>query len=174
MIGARRLHVRAAVAAVVLVAFAVSTARWFVWPSLDTPHPADAIIVFGGSGGRYEKGLAMARAGLAPNLLMSLEGIDDRCRVAIPGVRVSCFLPAPLTTQGEARYLAAVTRQNGWRRVIVVVTTTQATRARIRIRRCYGGSLQVVGVALPLLKRPYAVAYEWAAMMKAFTIQRGC
>jgi hypothetical protein len=57
----------------------------------------------------------------------------------------------------------------------VVVPTTQASRARLRIGRCYSG--QVLEVAFS----PQGIgewlmqfAYEWGAMFKAVVLQPSC
>ena len=90
-----------AIAALVAL-FLVLTAVLFVWPATNAPRRSDAIVVLGGSGPRIQKGLALARAGYAPYLVLSDPG-DEPCHWAIHNVKVICFDPNPSTTQGEAR-----------------------------------------------------------------------
>ena len=59
-----------AIAALVAL-FLVLTAVLFVWPATNAPRRSDAIVVLGGSGPRIQKGLALARAGYAPYLVIS-------------------------------------------------------------------------------------------------------
>ena len=63
----------------------------------------------------------------------------------------------------------------GWRRIIVVAQTTQATRARLRISRCYPGQVLEVAIAPQGIGEwLYQLAYEWGALFKALVLQRGC
>ena len=60
--------------AALLALFLVLTAVLFVWPATNAPRRSDAIVVLGGSGPRIQKGLALARAGYAPYLVISDPG----------------------------------------------------------------------------------------------------
>ncbi|CAO5180934.1 DUF218 domain-containing protein [Frankia sp. AiPs1] len=156
------------------IAVAVATVRLFVLPHQDRPAPADAIVMFAGSPGRIERAVALARAGYAPVLAVSTPTADDPCPSGLMGVEVICFAPDPLTTRGESRWLAAAAAQRGWHSVIVITATTQTTRARLRLSRCYDGQARMIGVHPPRAMWPYMIAYEWAAMGKALLLQRGC
>jgi uncharacterized SAM-binding protein YcdF (DUF218 family) len=157
--------------------FLVLTATLFVWPSTNAPRRSDAIVVLGGSGTRIQKGLALARAGYAPYLVVS---VDDRaehshCPTPPPKVSIICFIPDPLTTQGEARAVTKLALAHNWRQIIVVPGMPQTTRARIRFDRCYHGTLlfdpaSPGGVGAWI----HSVLYEWRALAKALTLQRGC
>lgn len=140
-------------------------------PARDSPSHADAIVVFGGADDRSELGVRLAREGLAPLFAISAFA-PPGCASGVPaGVEKVCFRPEPETTQGEARYLAA---WRNWRHVIVVVGRAQATRARIRVQRCTGGRVDYVTTTPPVLLRPYRIAYESAARVKAEILQRRC
>jgi hypothetical protein len=177
----RRVLLWSAVAFVVVVA--VLTARLFVWPPTDSLHKADAILVMSGSGPRDQKGLALARAGYAPLLLVS-NGFDSDgiprsdsklCGSHYYGVRVVCFLPRPYTTQGEARYLARTAVADHLHTVIVVAGRAQTVRARLRVTRCFNGQVVVDPVSPTSFARGvYLVLYEWGALLKALVLQRGC
>ena len=161
---------------VVLGAFAAASARLFIWPPPDHAQSADAIVVLGGGGHRRLVGYDLARSGLSKTLAVSTSDTDKPLRGApeFVGVDVIKFRPEPFTTQGEARYLAEQAQKRGWKRVIVVSGREQMTRARLRIRRCYAGELVMVAAPRQLRWVPYDVVYEWAAMVKAVVLERGC
>ncbi|WP_237702970.1 YdcF family protein [Candidatus Protofrankia datiscae] len=157
------------------VLFLTATGRLFVWPVRDAPEPVDAIVMYAGSPGRLARAIELVRAGYAPVLAVSTPpGADDPCPAALPGIQVICFRPDPVTTQGEARMTAELATRYGWRSVMIVVGTPQDTRARLRVKRCYEGRALFVTVSPRLRGWPYAISYEWAAMIKALTIQRNC
>ena len=158
--------------------FIALTARLFVWPDSGVPAHADAIIVFSGDGDRLSVGLALASRGVAPNLVVSVgspeQAANDRCSPPIAGVTVYCFVPHPGTTQGEARYAAQLADANNWRSVILVTSTPQDWRARLRMGRCYNGKIYVATSPLPRHEWPRAIVYEWGATLKALLLQRDC
>jgi uncharacterized SAM-binding protein YcdF (DUF218 family) len=166
----RRSLIGAAICAVVVVA----TGILFWSPASSRPRKADAVVVFGGAGARDEEGERLVREGIAPILAESVNTTYDPCYRQQARFPVICFRPQPLTTQGEARWLAATARTRGWHRVVVVVSVPQATRARLRIRRCYSGELQIVTVHLSVASMLANAVYEWGATSKALTLQRGC
>ena len=162
-----------AVAALVAL-FLVLTAVLFVWPATNAPRRSDAIVVLGGSGPRIQKGLALARAGYAPYLVLSDPG-DEPCHWAIHNVKVICFDPNPSTTQGEARETTTLAKEHNWHQIIVVSGIPQTTRARILFDRCTDRTL-LFDPASPggLGEWIHNVIYEWGALAKAETLQRGC
>lgn len=177
-----RVRIAAVVVFVLLVVFCVMTAVLFVYPDLNAPERSDAIVVLGGHGApAFEKGVALAKEGYAPQLVLSLQNWQ-RCgqyqsylAVDLPKTKVHCFKPNPQTTQGEARAIEAFAKREGWSRIIVVVPTTQASRARLRIGRCYPGQVLMVafspqGIGEWLMQ----FAYEWGAMFKAVVLQPSC
>ena len=58
--------------------------------------------------------------------------------------------------------------------MVLVTTREQDTRARVRMKRCFSGSVYVVTAPLPLSNVPYQVAYEWGALVKTLVLQPGC
>ncbi|HWD54701.1 MAG TPA: hypothetical protein VG346_06245 [Acidimicrobiales bacterium] len=177
-----RVRIVAAVVAVLVLVFCIMTAVLFVYPDVNAPEHADAIVVLGGHGApAFDKGVALANQGYAPYLVLSLQTWQS-CQpyqaylaVHLPHVQVRCFKANPQTTQGEARSIEAFAKKLDWKRVIVVLPTTQASRARLRIGRCYPG--QVLEVAFS----PQGIgqwieqfAYEWGALFKALVLQPSC
>jgi hypothetical protein len=56
---------------VAVAAFAVMSARLFVWPAADAPRAADAVVLFaGGTGERLALAERLMAAGTAPNLVI--------------------------------------------------------------------------------------------------------
>ncbi|WP_045879331.1 YdcF family protein [Pseudofrankia sp. DC12] len=174
--GLRRRRLLRGAAGLLIVGFLLTTAKLYVFPKRDAPVPVDAIVMFAGSTGRLELAVTLARDGYAPVLAVSQPTPADPCPPdTIAGVEVICFHPKPLTTQGEARWTGATARARGWRSILVITSTPQDTRARLRLSRCYDGHVRVMSVDAP--NRPtwaYMVAYEWAATVKALTLQRSC
>jgi uncharacterized SAM-binding protein YcdF (DUF218 family) len=157
-----------------LVLLGVTTALLFVWPATDHPVPADAVVVLGGDGRRQAMGERLVRSGVAPVLAISIGSPYDPCYRRHEPFQVICFIPSPRTTQGESRWLSDTARAKGWRNVVVVASYPQATRARLRIRRCYHLGLEVVAVHVGLRRTVADSVYEWGAMLKALTLQRSC
>ncbi|MGH9107166.1 MAG: YdcF family protein [Acidimicrobiales bacterium] len=161
----------------VVALVAALSAKLFVWPAQDPLEGAhaDAIVVLGGPGPRLRVALQLAKEHAAPVMLISVPSVRWRCpRVAVPGVRVQCFRPDPFSTQGEARYAAEQARLHHWDSLIVVSSVPQATRARLRIKRCFGGTVKVVAARPSLAGWAYGVVYEWGALAKALVWQRSC
>lgn len=162
----------------VVVALVVASIPLFVWPGAGTPPHADAIVLFNGAGDRLHTAERLARAHVAPNLVVSrgssywVQG--DRCAAEIPGVTVTCFVPDPSTTQGEAEFVADLAARYHWRSIVLVSSRPQQLRARLRLDRCFDGRIHPVSSGLPAIRWPGAVLYEWLAMAKALIWQRAC
>ena len=175
----RRLRrIVAGAAAIVVAALAVTTARAFVWPAQGMPAHVDAIVMMNGSGDRLQAAERIAWAQRPPMLVVSRGtpswGHGSACAARIPAVKVICFDPSPSTTRGEAEFAGRIARQYHWRSVALVTTPVQATRARIRMQRCFKGKVYVTTTPLPIQDWPWAIAYEWAATFKALFIERTC
>ena len=156
--------------------FAAATARLFVWPARGVPAHADAIVLFNGQGGRTDLALALAYSHVAPNMLMSRGSpvATYSCSPPIQGVTITCFDPDPATTQGEAEFAARMAATHHWGSVVLITSRPQATRARLRMRRCFNGHLSVATASLRKREWPRALAYEWGALAKALVVERGC
>lgn len=173
----RRYLIAASIGAVLLFALASVTARVFVWPDLQPlPEHADAIIELGGPRmlNRDRVALELAREHRAPVLVQSTTGSDTDCLPPAGGVRVMCFEADPRTTRGEARWIAAVAAQRHWDSIILVTTPDQAWRARLRVSQCFPG--KVYNATAPLRWHDWfrQIPYQWAASIKALTVERTC
>ena len=161
----------------VLALWGSLSAALFVWPSLDPIKGtrADAILVMGGPGPRLQVAFKLAEEHAAPVMLVSVASVRWNCpSLDIPGVRVECFRPDPFSTQGEARYAASQARLHGWHSLIVVSSVPQATRARLRVQRCFPGTVKLVAARPSPARWAYGVLYEWGALLKALVWQRSC
>ena len=153
--GQKGARIFLAVVAVVAALFLSLSATLFVWPAQNALHGAhaDAIVVLGGPGPRWQVAVELAKEHAAPLMLVSVASPRWNCPgTDLPGVRIECFRPDPFSTMGEARFVARQARANGWHSLIVVSSTPQVTRARLRVKRCFDGSVYVVA-ARPRLTR---------------------
>jgi hypothetical protein len=148
----------------------------FVFPELNSPEHADAIVVLGGSGaGPLERGYHLAADGYANLLVFSLVPSQHCSPSILPKVTVRCFRPQPQSTQGEAEAIEKLASADHWHRILVVMPTTQASRARLRIERCYHGPFLEIGVPpTGLWGWVVGVMYEWPALIKALVLQPDC
>lgn len=171
--GKRR--VLAAVIALVAVFIAV-TARLFVWAAQGMPPRVGAIVMLAGPGDRMPVALQLAREHRASVLVVSRgwQGYGGPCPSAISGVKLICFEPDPGDTRGEAEAIGRLARRYHWSSVVLVTIRSQDTRARIMVKRCFGGATYVVTAPLPLRSWPYQVAYGWGALFKALVLYRSC
>lgn len=164
-----------ALVAILIVLFLAATARLFIWPQTDAPARVDAIVALDGYPSRTGKALSLARAGYAPNVLLSVVTYKTpACRQKIPGVRIVCFMPNPVDTRGEAEFVSRFADERGWTSLIVVSSVPQTTRARMIVGRCFAGRILMVPVPVPTSRLPWAIAYEWGAFTKALLFERHC
>jgi hypothetical protein len=166
------------VLATVLALFAAATARLFVWPPQGMPAHVSAIVMLNGPGDRYGTALRLARTHRASVIVISRGssywGHGSICAPEIREVKVICFDPRPPTTRGETEYAGELATRYHWRSIVLVATTPQNIRARLRLGRCFGGKVYVVDAPLPARAWPYAIAHEWGAITKAMVVQRSC
>jgi len=158
--------------------FCAATVRLFVWPERGMPARVDAIVMLNGQGKRLPTTLDLAWAHRARVVVISRGspywGNGSICAPQIPGVRVICFSPHPDTTQGEAEFAGRLARRYHWHSIALVTTAPQDTRARLRVERCFPGSIYVMTAPLRAYDWPYALVYEWGATIKALVFQRAC
>ncbi|MCU1642661.1 MAG: YdcF family protein [Nocardia sp.] len=177
----RRLAAAVATALALLVGIGFAGVPIYIHPQVDPLRPADAIVVLGGTAyARFDMGVALARQGLAPQLLISRStGVNDRqmdryCNGHY-AFTVSCFVPDPWTTQGEAREIRRRAQAQGWKHIIVVTYTPHVSRARYIVERCFPGEITMVASPSDSGVTFWAWMYvrQSAGYVRAF-LQRGC
>jgi uncharacterized SAM-binding protein YcdF (DUF218 family) len=154
------------------------TYRLFVRPELPPlPDRADVIFVLSGYGDRIHIAERLVREGRAPVVVWSTtaERAAAPCLSGLAHeVTVMCIHPEPYSTRGEARAIATLAAEHGWRSMILVTTRDQAWRARVRVSRCFDGEIYHAIAELPRDMWPRQVAYQWGATIKAFTVEIPC
>ena len=95
--------------------------------------------------------------------------LKSACRNKNPAYQVICFQPEPRTTQGEAREIARLAGQHGWKSIIVVTSKYHISRARLIVDRCMPGTVRMVDTpAKPSLRGwAYQFAYQTGGFAKA-------
>ncbi len=150
-VGRRRLVVvLAAGLVVVLVAvFGVLTVK-VEHPRYDALGPADAVVVLGQPDSQaLDLAQSLVDQGISSKLvLLSPWGEPPQCADPPAGVTVTCVVPDPKTTQGDARAIRDLAEQNGWHSLVVVTWATHVTRSRRLIEACYSGTLMMTGYSL--------------------------
>lgn len=155
-----------------------------VRPATDTiskADPVDAVVALAGTPRSVAAAQALVEQGAGRELVLSNPfGSNDPmmkqvCAAHPTGYRVTCFVPDPSSTRGEARAIRTLAREHGWRTVAVVTSTDHISRARMIVARCYGGRLQMIDSGVPISPAEWAydVVYQSAAFVKAALLQ-GC
>ncbi len=176
-----RGRIALAVGLVLVAALLLATARWIVWPETDpVPKRADAVVVLGGGGGeRLDEGLRLMENAVAPVLVISdgnRRGWEEANRLCdgAAGFEVVCFKPEPERTQGEAREVARIARERGWKRIVVVTSDYHAIRAGRLFRRCFGHDVPAVDAGPDGMPGIGQIVHEWLAYAHALVIEREC
>ena len=151
-----------------------------LWPPTSRPRHADAVVVLEGDHGeRLPLALKLLHQGVAGTLVF--DGTPDSvaaqamCHQAEP-FPVVCLDLNPDSTAYEARAAASLSKRRHWRSFIVVTTDDHVLRARMRFRRCFRGTIGVVGAALPpgSASRLRLLEHEWLGVIDASLLDRGC
>ena len=170
----RRLRIALLVLGVLLVALVIETVVFFIDPSTGHVDRPQAVVVLDGYGNRIARGELLARQQHVVDLVVS-DPPYAVCPPATSRMKVYCFHPHPVSTQGEARAVAALARKHHWTRLLVVAGTTQVVRARLRLERCYSGQMAFSGVdPSGFLSWVYEISYDEVSMVKALVWQTGC
>jgi hypothetical protein len=157
-----------------LALLSVLELRLFVTPATGSVQDPQAVIALGGYGDRASAAVELAHEQHITTVVFST-GAPDECPAHLQGLIVRCFVPQPVSTQGEARAIAELAHQYHWTRLLVVAGTTQISRADLRIGRCFGGQVAFAGVdPSGILQWGYRLVYDTAAMLKATVWQWGC
>jgi uncharacterized SAM-binding protein YcdF (DUF218 family) len=154
----------------------VASVRLFARPRVDAADRADAVVALDGDRPRRVRAaVALAAAGVAPTLVVvRCESVAPELLVAseLPFDVVS-FVPKPSSTRGEARAVARLAEERGWRRVIVVTSTYHVTRARMIFARALRCDVALVAAGYSRSRMPRHVASEWLKLVLAVTVRRG-
>ncbi|WP_341394790.1 YdcF family protein [Arthrobacter sp. G119Y2] len=122
----------------------------FYYPQVHEPAGADAVVVLAGAASeRLPVGRDLSYQGYAGDLVLSTTDtpgnrITDMYCDYISSPAVTCFLPEPLTTRGEARAVARLAADNGWDNLIVVTSRYHLLRAETNISQCSTATLTMV------------------------------
>ncbi len=143
---------RVVAAVITLIAVWLLWCVWFVmYPNdVDQPRRADAIFVLGPYlDPRASQAIELAQRLGVEHVAYSVGDtpgqIDGGRCVDVPrGIQVTCFVPSPYTTRGEARELRKLAAARHWKSVIVLAPRAQISRAQMLIDRCYSGKVQMV------------------------------
>ena len=170
------------VLALLAVAWLVATGFLFIWPPTDPAGRADAVVVLsGGRDRRLDPALRLMQQHVAPLLVISGTGYDRKwkkahalCDHGAHGFRVLCFDPKPYSTRGEARALARLAQQHGWRKIDVVTSRYHVFRARLVIQRCYHRKLAMIGASYRWTEAALDWISEWGKLLVQVTVQRSC
>jgi len=150
----------------------------FVWAPVATESPrrADAIVVLAGSSTRLPVALDLFHRGVAPTLAISRDPADKaRARLCrLPPRHAFCFQARPYSTRGEARAIARLARERGWRSVAIVSSRFHLFRVRLLVRRCTDARLELVPAPVTWWRWPQVIAGEWLKLAVAETTRRGC
>jgi uncharacterized SAM-binding protein YcdF (DUF218 family) len=178
----------AVAAALIVVTMGVAGYPVYVTPRADpvpSGEPVDAVVALGGLPESAQTARRLFDEGRARHLVLSnpygraknvVTGLCRDVAAGAPGTQgVTCFVPDPSTTRGEAQEIARMARAQHWDRVIVVAPTFHLSRARMIVRRCYAGELMMVDARADIgaVTWVYQFGYQTAGYLKAFT-QRGC
>jgi hypothetical protein len=174
----KRRRLLAAALVISVIAGSAATVRLFIWPDRGMPARVSAIVMLNGPGDRLDTALDLAWQHRAPFVVIArgsaFFGHGSVCAPRIPKVHVICFDPNPATTKGEAEFAGRLAMRYHWQSVVLVTATSQDSRARLRMERCFTGPVYVMTTPLPLSRWPYELAYEWGATVKALIFQRSC
>jgi uncharacterized SAM-binding protein YcdF (DUF218 family) len=167
--------------AVVTATLLLSTARLFVWPPAGAVTSADAVVVLSGDpGDRMAGALELMADGVAPVLVHA--GTPDSafanalCEGGNAAYEVVCLRPQPDNTAAEARAVARLAHERGWRSLAVVTSSFHNARAGINFRRCLNGDVHMVPTA-SARGRQFTltqVPREWLRVIYLQTLHRRC
>lgn len=154
LLGRRRLVVGVAAAlALLLVAVLAALAVLAVQvehPRYDAIRPADAVVVLGEPDRpALELAERLLDDGVSDRLvLLAPWGDPPECGDPPAGVTVTCLVPDPRTTQGDARAIRDIAAENGWTSLVVVTWATHVSRSRVLIEACFPGTVMMTGYPL--------------------------
>lgn len=151
-------------------------------PEAPLPVPADAIVVLSGDlGDRLERAVALAKAGVAPTLVI-LRPSDgpavgsSLCGRRVGGATVRCVDPELVSTRGDGREIARLAAAGHWSNVVVVTSRFHGLRARIVVDRCTPARVTMATSRPSLPWRGWlrAMAHEIGGLVEVGLLRRVC
>ena len=135
---------------------------------------ADAIVSLDGDRPRrLRKAVELASAGIAPTLVVvRAEAVAPELLTGSVPFEVVSVVPDPSTTRGEARAVARLAEERGWRRIVVVTSTYHVPRARLLFRRALRCELVLVSAGCRKRRLPLDLFWESAKLVLACTLRR--
>ena len=106
--------------------------------------------------------------------MMIGEAGTRRCHPAVPGVTIHGFHADSNASCGEAQYIAAECCPAGLEVGDPGDHADQAGRARGQTMRRFPGDVYVATAELPPHSWIWLIPYQWAATVKALTVERSC
>lgn len=147
----------------------------YVFPPQEEVKSADVIYVLGPAMvERTALAEQLRNQGVASQILISISPPGDNPDAAIPPIckeqGVTCTVPDPLKTRGEAAMLTEYAKTHTVHRTVIITFAPQVMRARFIFAKCYGGDVSVVSVDQHLSARQWAYqyVYQTAGFLKAF------
>jgi uncharacterized SAM-binding protein YcdF (DUF218 family) len=136
---------------------------------------ADAIVSLDGDRPRrLRKAVELAAAGVAPTLVVvrAETAAPELLAAAALPFEVLSIVPEPSTTRGEARGVARLAAERGWRRIVVVTSSYHVPRARLIFRRGVACELAFVPAGFRRGRLPLDLCSEAAKAVLACTLRR--
>ena len=137
---------------------------------------ADAIVALDGDRPRrLRKAVELAASGASASLVIVRgEAVAPELFSArsLPFEVVS-VVPEPSTTRGEARVVAHLAEERGWRRILVVTSAYHVPRARLIFARALTCELELVSAGCRKRRVPLDISWELAKSVLALTLRRG-
>lgn len=168
---------------------ALTTAGAVLFPQINSPQRADAIVVVAGAADdRYVYARHLAEEGLADRILVSrphgmssyTSAIDAYCAASPVTARdgreidVECFAPDTDTTEGETTAATRIAHQRRWESLLVLTYWGHVSRVRLYFEQCFEGAVYVTDTPRPLSKsRKDALLHETGGHIKAL-FARAC
>ena len=163
----------------------VAVRRWTSAPSavaVEAVPEADAIVMFvGGKGERLTLVRRLVDAGVAADVVipngMAIEGsVGSGSCMSAGTAEVYCPPLPDGDTRSEARLIADLAAEQGWDDLVVVTSTYHVERARLRLQRCFDGTITTVGAEpdIGLVSAFGKAGHELLGHVEARTLQRSC
>lgn len=164
-----------------MVAAGVVTGGVLAWltinPRTDPAAHVDALLVLSTQAGAHGEARRLAEEGVTDLLIVSRPAgtMEDICQHPPAGTQMRCFVPDPVTTQGEAMGGTAIARERGAHSLGVLTFDHHIERSRLLVERCWEGPVHMYEFQPDRGTRGYAYdfVYAMAAYGKAF-LMPGC